>query len=68
MIIILATGMCFVIADMSDSIFVDVLRLLPLLHVINEEHCKTLNSMKMTMPEVVQPMPELHQEVYDGQM
>jgi len=54
--------------DMSDSIFVDVLRLLPLLHVINEEHCKTLNSMKMTMPDVVQPLPELHQEVYDGQL
>lgn len=54
--------------EMSDPIFVDVLKLLPLLHVINEEHCKTLNSMKMTMPEVMRPMPELHQEVYDGQL
>ena len=61
-------NVCFISAELADAMFVDVLRLLPLLHIINEEHCKTLNNMKMTMPEVVQPMPELHHEVFDGQL
>ncbi len=41
---------------------------MPLIQHINEEHAKTLNSMKMGTAQAVDELPDIHKEVYDGQL
>jgi len=57
------TFICFV-TDNYDELFCSCISLLPELWVISEAHCKQLDDVKVTNPNI--ELPEIHKEVFDN--
>ena len=53
----------FVIVDF-DSLFVELMKRIPIFRGINAKHAMELNNMKMNSPESMNIFPELHKEVF----
>ncbi|XP_063448093.1 uncharacterized protein LOC134727640 [Mytilus trossulus] len=47
-----------------DSLFIELMKRIPIFRGINAKHAKMLNNMKMNSPETISLFPELHKEVF----
>ncbi|XP_064632848.1 nuclear receptor subfamily 1 group D member 2-like isoform X2 [Lineus longissimus] len=52
----------------EDSMFYKAIEIIPLLRKINTTHAQVLNNIKMKLPDAASHFPELHQEVFDGEV
>jgi hypothetical protein len=47
-----------------ETLFISLMKRIPIFREINAKHAMELNNMKMSSPETIFKFPELHKEVF----